>query len=51
MGLRFFVDYYDKVREMTIRSQPKLAMNYVRTELFYDAIATIPFFRMINPSK
>jgi len=51
LGLRFCVDYYDKIKETTIRTQPELALNYLRTELFYDFIATVPFYRMINPSQ
>lgn len=50
-GLRFFVDYKDRKLDQTIRKQPELAMNYLRTDLFYDSITTVPFVRIINPSK
>lgn len=48
MILRFFVDYYDKIREETIKSQPKLAMHYFKGEFLYDFVATLPFIRIIN---
>lgn len=51
MMIRFFVDYYDNVREITIKTQPKLALNYFKTDLLYDAIATIPFLWIYHPSE
>ena len=48
MILRFCLDYYDKIREETIKTQPKLAMHYLRGDFLYDFAATLPFLRMID---
>ena len=46
MMLRFFVDYYDRIREETVCSQPKIALHYLRGEFLYDFVATVPFRRI-----
>ena len=51
IGLRFFVDYYDKQKLLVVKKQPMMAINYLQTELFYDLIATIPFYRMIKINR
>ena len=48
MILRFCLDYYDKIREETIKTQPKLAMHYLKGDFLYDFVATVPFLRVIN---
>ena len=47
MILRFFVDYYDIIKEKTILTQPKLALNYLRGDFLYDFVATVPFRRIL----
>jgi len=46
--VRLNLDYYDKVKEITVRDQPKVALNYLRTNFFFDFITTIPFVRIFQ---
>ena len=48
LAIRLNLDYYDKVREITVQDQPKVAQNYLRTTFFFDLITTIPFVRIVQ---
>ena len=48
MLISFNLDYYDKTKEMYIRTHPKVALNYLKSGFLFDFVTTIPLVRLFQ---